>query len=93
MNWEQRLRDIVLAGGALATVGCLPVGGGACCNANSDPCCAYLHCGAQLDEACACQLEGGTFAYSYTGPSVCTFPREGGGTGDDAGGDGGDAHD
>jgi hypothetical protein len=30
-----------------------------CCNANGDPCCPYLYCGAQMTPACAAQLDGG----------------------------------
>jgi hypothetical protein len=111
MSWEQRLREMVLAGGALAvacssgttapadasaptdssgstTPDASPIGmpdasigtpdasngtrdGSAgtppdansffCCNANPDPCCPYINCGAPLTAACACALEGGTW--------------------------------
>jgi hypothetical protein len=81
MNWEQRLRDMVLAGGAglLAAVACVD-GSGAngdsgsdgnsgpsfCCNASSDPCCPSTYCGEPVSTACtqkmaemmACESEG-----------------------------------
>src|ERR1700733_5897730 len=65
MSWEQRLREMVLAGGALAAAACGPstaspsdAGSDAtsgddfafCCNASSDPCCA-LSCGVGADAA------------------------------------------
>ncbi len=93
MSWEQRLREMVLAGGALAAVGCSsslvsPSGtdGGPsqspsdsspspsppeagkpdatnpstfCCNANADPCCPQLYCGAPRTPECTSRLEGG----------------------------------
>ncbi|HEX4445679.1 MAG TPA: hypothetical protein VH044_03055 [Polyangiaceae bacterium] len=87
MSWEQRLRDMVLAGGAglLAAVGCVDGSGGGgdsgadggsggdgssgssgvCCNANSDPCCPSLYCGAVVTPECtskmACESDGGTW--------------------------------
>ena len=48
MSWEQRWRDMVLAGAAVAAVGCGESSmykGGAitpCCNASPDPCCPLL---------------------------------------------------
>jgi len=73
VSWEQRLRDIVLAGGGLTAAACTQasapdtdassVGPPAfCCNANSDPCCPFLHCGQPITPACACQSDGGTWS-------------------------------
>ena len=50
-----------------------------CCNANGDPCCTFEYCGAPMSVACACELDGGTFAYSS---NVCVF--DAGDTNDDA---------
>jgi hypothetical protein len=85
VSWEQRLRDLVLAGGAagaLAAVGCVGgsvAGGDAgsdgdvgpdvnfefCCNADVDPCCPSLYCGAPVTMLCAektaCKADGGTW--------------------------------
>lgn len=85
MSWEQRLRDLALAGGAagaLAAVGCVggsvaggdsgsdgnvgpDVGFNFCCNANADPCCTSLYCGAPVTAQCtekmACESDGGTW--------------------------------
>jgi hypothetical protein len=100
MNWEQRLRDLVLAGGAVAAVACVDgVGAGAspdpgsdgagdsgadsnvdlmsvCCNASSDPCCPSLYCGAPVPAGCtekmaekmACEADGGAWD-DFTGCS------------------------
>jgi hypothetical protein len=68
MNWEQRLRDLVLAGGAVAAVACVDGSGAAgdsgadgnvdagfssWCNGGSDPCCPSLYCGLPVSPACA----------------------------------------
>jgi hypothetical protein len=43
MGWEQRLREMILAGGTLAAAACSkPVEPNNCCNASGDPCCAEL---------------------------------------------------
>jgi hypothetical protein len=77
MSWEQRLREMVLAGGALAAVGCAggssagtPGPDGAfCCNGNGDPCCPSNYCGAAVTPQCtekmACEADGGTWDYYY----------------------------
>jgi hypothetical protein len=85
MNWEQRLREMVLAGGALAAAACSGGGPNAgpsdaspdvfesgfpCCNANSDPCCPSKYCGEPVSAACACQLDGG--AWTYEGQGRCS---------------------
>ncbi|MBV9948144.1 MAG: hypothetical protein JOZ69_14915 [Myxococcales bacterium] len=60
-----------------------------CCNANSDPCCGYLHCGGSMTPACAgelaCQADGGTWqSVGYQLPDggwafgSCTVPGDGG---------------
>jgi hypothetical protein len=58
----------------------------ACCNANPDPCCPSKYCGAPVNMACACLLDGGTWSYggAVDGGPLCTFsqeagPRDGGG--------------
>jgi hypothetical protein len=82
MSWEDRLRDIVLAGGTLAAVACSFGDDVPCCNANSDPCCEVQYCGAPMNAACACEQEGGV--YDPRG-NACSSPdaaSDGGGTGD-----------
>jgi hypothetical protein len=54
-----------------------------CCNANSDPCCTYLHCGAPLLPVCACALDGGTWTSDASDP--CVYPGDAGAGGSDAG--------
>jgi hypothetical protein len=53
MTWERRLREMVLAGGALAATACSDNAATSvdaadvfaeCCNANSDPCCPMAYC-------------------------------------------------
>jgi hypothetical protein len=89
MSWEQRLRDMVLAGGAgaLAAIGCVDPSGAAvdsgsvdfCCNANADPCCPSLYCSAPVTTECtvkmACESDGGTWDYSAQG---CGHARDAG---------------
>lgn len=93
MNWERRLRDIVLASGSLAAACGSNANGGLnfCCNAARDPCCTYLHCGAPITPECsaelACQVEGGT----YTFPG-CSFPGDAPSGDGDAEGAPGDAN-
>jgi hypothetical protein len=108
MNWEQRLREMILAGGALAAAACgdsaatvseagttgaeggagSDVGatpdasdrdtgvftGGFCCNANGDPCCPFLYCDAGISSECvqkmACEADGGTWDFSVQGCST-----------------------
>lgn len=76
MTWQERLRDLVLAGGTLSIVGCTggaetPTSNVPCGNANPDPCI----CGrpeqdprsaALCDQQKACVDAGGTFE-----PSTC----------------------
>jgi hypothetical protein len=63
MAWRDRLRDLLLAGGALAIGGCPLI---PCGNANPDPCIcgrpdedqtAKMHC----DQKRACEADGGTW--------------------------------
>jgi hypothetical protein len=76
MSWQARLRNIVLAGGAVACrEGATGPGtnGGAVCNANPDPCCQLqlqpvdantpmaLECAA----AKACRASGGAWSDPY----------------------------
>ena len=82
MNWEVRLAQMILAGGALATAACSSSGSGGvsfCCNASSDPCCTCDGV-AENPPACqqklACEAEGGSFD---TFNVECSFPAEAGG--------------
>jgi hypothetical protein len=127
VNWEQRLRDMVLAGAALTAAACSDAvqstvdasgsgsgsasgssgasggstgsagsgsagsagsgsasgsgstGGSSgvvpCCNANSDPCCPFVYCGAPMSPACACKSDGGTWNYSG---GTCSFSQDAG---------------
>jgi hypothetical protein len=66
MTWVQRLRDMVLAGGAgaLTVVGCTSNKSyGFCCNGSMDPCCESRYCGEPMTVECmetmACEAEGG----------------------------------
>ena len=74
MAWRNRLRELLLAGGALAISGCsssLPVGDGTggslgvpCGNANPDPCIcgrpdASEVSAMQCDQKMACEADGG----------------------------------
>ena len=45
-----------------------------CCNANPDPCCPVLNCGAPMNAECACTLDGG----SWTSEQSCSFSDAGG---------------
>jgi hypothetical protein len=89
MNWEQRLRDMVIAGGALAAGACADpakdaaagyVGSSYCCNGSLDPCCTCAGPDAEQDpDACVqkigCEAEGGTWGIDRVqGP--CSFPSE-----------------
>ncbi len=38
MSWQQRLRELVCAGGVIAAAGCDRIGSVPCGNANPDPC-------------------------------------------------------
>lgn len=81
MGWRNRLRDLIVAGGALAIGGCsspLPGGGGMggslalpCGNANPDPCiCGRPDANAiaamQCDQKRSCEADGGTWTPSYS---------------------------
>jgi hypothetical protein len=94
MSWEQRLREMMFAGGAVAVACGTSSGGSAgggvpsfCCNANGDPCCTYLYCHAPLSPECsaklACDAEGGVWSYQS---SNCA-------SGQDAAPDAPDGHD
>jgi hypothetical protein len=72
MDWEHRLRALLLAGGTLAVIGCSSQSNDAttdnvpCGNANPDPCIcgkpdASAAAAALCDEEKACQAQGGTF--------------------------------
>jgi len=78
MSWEQRQREMALAGGALAAAcsngpsGTLSSGPPSfCCNANGDACCTDLYCHAPLTPECSakltCEAEGGVWSYPTTG--------------------------
>ncbi len=51
-----------------------------CCNANPDPCCEVVNCGAPMSAECACQMEGGTFqpGAEADGGAVCLAPDDAG---------------
>ena len=81
MAWRNRLRDLILAGGALAVAGCsssLPGGGGMagslaspCGNANPDPCIcgrpdANATAATQCDQKLSCEADGGTWIPWYS---------------------------
>jgi hypothetical protein len=85
---KNRLRDIVVAGGAVVTVtaGCNE-GVNFCCNANPDPCCGPRYCGTPMTDACRCQMAGGAWDYSAADGGSCG-PGIGDGGSSDA-----DAHD
>jgi hypothetical protein len=101
MNWEQRLREMILAGGAVAAAACSggvevgsndassdATGGGSssvnfgdatgCCNANGDPCCVYLYCtpDATPSSDCIkereCESDGGVWDYNFS--NTCKLP-------------------
>lgn len=71
MDWELRLKALLLAGGTMAALGCSDItndgsGGVPCGNANPDPCIcgrpnASDAAAALCDEAKACQSQGGAF--------------------------------
>lgn len=77
MNWQGRLRDLVLAGGAVAATACsssssAPADNVPCGNANPDPCiCGRPDADAQQAALCkeetSCQAAGGVFD-----PSTCS---------------------
>jgi hypothetical protein len=91
-SWERRLLDVLLAGGAIAVAGCSSSSSGTgideCCNANPDPCCPSLSCGAEQTPECkqelACQADGGTWDI---GAGDCSRDAGAGDSGPD-----GDAH-
>jgi hypothetical protein len=66
---------MVLAGGALVATGCGSEGASNfCCNANGDPCCEVLNCGAPMTPACAsemaCEREGGAYVEGVCGNGI-----------------------
>jgi hypothetical protein len=81
MSWRRHLRDLVLAGGTIATSACSSGGSSTstgtvnfCCNANSDPCCESQFCGAPVSQACLCKEQGGDWTTSAPdGGFLCTF--------------------
>ncbi len=56
MNWEWRLREMVLAGGALAATACSP-SGNAAVNTCDDPCCGIFGQNASMTPACEQWME------------------------------------
>jgi hypothetical protein len=60
--------------GADGGPGCEPTFVAPCCNANPDPCCPVLNCGAPMNAECACRLDGG----SWTSEQSCSFADGGG---------------
>src|SRR5262245_28082682 len=62
MSWRARLRDLVLAGGALSLAGC-PFGSGGVCNATPDPCCAAPE-GQACQDKRACEAAGGSLEWA-----------------------------
>ncbi len=93
MTWQKRLRDIALAGGAVAMSGCF---GTPCGNGNPDPCiCGRPSESAENRAACdaqtACEASGGTFdptapAPADGGPDMrCQLPGADGGSSDGGG--------
>jgi hypothetical protein len=81
MNWEERLRGMIVAGGALVAAACSPSHDAGVCNTCNDPCCGT--CGSvSMTPACeqwmvqemACQDAGGTLS----GDGVCMVPSEAG---------------
>jgi hypothetical protein len=88
MAWRDRLRELMLAGGALAIGGCSS--GSPCVNASSDPCI----CGRpdedpvakmQCEQKKACVADGGTWD-PYTVTAGTGVPSRGGDAGRDAAG-------
>jgi hypothetical protein len=85
MNWEKRLRDFVLAGGALSALACSSTGSSngptiPCGNANPDPCiCGRPEADPAQAALCnqqkACEAMGGVFY-----PSTCIHCAADGGT-------------
>jgi hypothetical protein len=63
MTWQRRARDLVLAGGAIASVACTALrdGPSQCCNLNPDPCCQSTYCGLPVSAWCSCQMAGKTY--------------------------------
>jgi hypothetical protein len=93
MSWRLHLRDLVLAGGTIATAACSSGSSGSagssgaggvnnffCCNANPDPCCESQYCGAPVSKECMCKEQGGDWTtHAPDGGFLCTFEA---GTGD-----------
>src|SRR5579871_5630326 len=77
--WQERLRDLLLAGGALGVVGCTGhsvVEGVPCGNANPDPCvCGRPEASAEGAKACAkktaCVRAGRGWWFTSDGSVVC----------------------
>jgi hypothetical protein len=82
MGWEARLRDLILAGGAIvAASGACTSNSEHCCNLSMDPCCD-VQCGGAVSSECRakmqCEAAGGTYGGAYNpSPGVmattCTF--------------------
>jgi hypothetical protein len=85
MTWKHYLRDLILAGGALAAGACSATsgdGGGPnfCCNANGDPCCPSDFCGQPVSDACTCKKQGGDWTTPALGGGgfVCSMHLDSG---------------
>jgi hypothetical protein len=94
MNWQRKLKEIALAGGAVALSGCAMPGGGSpipCGNANPDPCIcgrpeASPQAKMQCDEKMACEAKGWVWdpfpppdiADAGVGGPYCHPPQDGG---------------
>jgi hypothetical protein len=90
MRWRERLRDMILAGGALAAGACADRGtdaadhGGSsyCCNTSTDPCCTCAGPDAAQDPVncsrkTACEAEGGAWIFDVAvNSSRCSTPGE-----------------
>lgn len=90
VSWEARLRDLILAGGAVVVgaAACSIEASTPCCNLSPDPCCAHDHCGGPITVDClgarSCEAQGGTFGgVYYPSPGVmattCNFTIDAGG--------------
>jgi hypothetical protein len=109
VSWERRLRDMILAGGALTAVACgsssstrtsVPEH---CCNAGGDPCCSLQCLGAadpngEMYRACEqslaeCEARDGSYDPQADGPTCTVGAADADAGPGDAGDAGDDAHD
>ena len=79
MSWKERLRELLLAGGTMASIGAL--GTGCCGNAISDPCiCGRPQQSKELKAACdqktQCLQDGGE--WNDEGAWMCVLPKDAG---------------